>query len=76
MEGYRAADLVFQALDRAGRNLTTDSFISALESIDDYTDLFGYRVSFGPKKHGGATESVLSQVQGGRWVALEQSVSY
>ena len=76
MEGYRAADLVFQALDRAGRNLTTDGFISALESIDDYTDLFGYRVSFGPNKHGGATESVLSQVQGGRWVALEQSVSY
>jgi hypothetical protein len=33
-------------------------------------------VSFGPNKHGGATESVLSQVQGGRWVALEQSVSY
>ena len=76
MEGYRAADLVFQALDRAGRNLTTDGFISALESIDDYTDLFGYQVSFGPNKHGGATESVLSQVQGGRWVALEQSVSY
>ncbi len=76
MEGYRAADLVIQALDRAGRNVTTDSFIAALESIDDYTDLFGYRVSFGPKKHGGATESVLAQVKGGRWVALEQSVSY
>ena len=76
MEGYRAADLVFQALDRAGRDLTIDGFIAALESIDEYTDLFGYRVSFGPKKHGGATESVLAQVKGGRWVALEQSVSY
>ena len=57
MEGYRAADLVYEALDRAGEDLTTDGFISALESIDEYTDLFGYRVSFGPNKHGGATES-------------------
>lgn len=76
MEGYRAADLVFQALDRAGRDVTTDGFVTALESIDGYTDLFGYGVSFGPKKHGGATESVLAQVQAGRWVALEQAVSY
>ncbi len=76
MEGYRCADLIFQALDRAGRDLTTDDFIAALESIDEYTDLFGYRLSFGPKKHGGATESVLAQVKGGRWVTLEQSVSY
>lgn len=76
MEGYRAADLVYEALDRAGEDLTTDGFISALESIDEYTDLFGYRVSFGPNKHGGATESVLTQVKDGRWVALEQAVSY
>ena len=76
MEGYRAADLVLEALERAGKGVSTANFVSALESIEDYTDLFGYRVSFGPKKHGGATESVLAQVQSGRWVALEQAVSY
>ena len=76
MEGYRAADLVVLALDKAGRELSVDGVVAALESISDYTDLFGYNVSFGPDKHSGATESVLSQVQGGRWVALEQSVGY
>ena len=76
MEGYRAADLTVEALRRAGPNLTTDGLVQALESIDAYTDIFGYNVSFGPDKHSGATESVLSQVQNGRWVKLEQAITY
>ncbi|MDZ7668157.1 MAG: ABC transporter substrate-binding protein [Gammaproteobacteria bacterium] len=76
MEGYRAADVVVLALERAGRELTTEKFLQALESIDDYTDIFGYRLSFGPERHSGAQESVLSQVRDGRWVKLEQSISY
>ena len=76
MEGYRAADLVVEALRRAGPELTADGLVAALESIDSYTDIFGYNVSFGPDKHSGATESVLSQVQDGRWVTLEEAISY
>jgi len=64
------------ALQKAGPDLTTESLAKAVESITDYTDIFGYRVSFGPDKHNGATESVLSQVQDGRWVTLEQAISY
>ncbi|MFU8814387.1 MAG: hypothetical protein ACNA7W_03515 [Pseudomonadales bacterium] len=37
--------------------LTLEGFLAALESIDDYTDLFGYRVAFGPDRHNGAQES-------------------
>jgi len=76
MEGYRAADITVLALQRAGQELTTASLVTALEGIDEYTDIFGYRVSFGPDKHSGATESVLSQVQNGRWVKLEESITY
>ena len=76
MEGYRAADLTVLALERAGRDITTQGLVKALESITDYTDIFGYNVSFGPDKHNGATESVLSQVQNGRWVKLEQAITY
>ncbi len=75
-EGYRAADLTVLALEKAGPELTTDGLVKAMESITDYTDIFGYRVSFGPDKHSGATESVLSQVQDGRWVTLEQAITY
>ncbi len=76
MEGYRAADLMVLALERAGRDLTTEGLVSAMESITDYTDIFGYRISFGPDKHSGATESVLSQVQNGRWVKLDEAITY
>jgi branched-chain amino acid transport system substrate-binding protein len=76
MEGYRGADLVVIALERAGSELTVDGLVSAIESITDYQDIFGYTVSFSPQKHSGATESALSQVQDGRWVVLQESISY
>ncbi|MDP6377083.1 MAG: ABC transporter substrate-binding protein [Pseudomonadales bacterium] len=76
MEGYRGADLVVTALEAAGRDLTTDALLAAIESITDYTDIFGYKVSFGPEKHSGATQSALSQVRNGRWVVLDRSISF
>jgi branched-chain amino acid transport system substrate-binding protein len=75
-ETYRNADLIVKALEIAGRDLTVDSFIAAMESITDYEDIFGYKVSFGPDKHQGVSESMLSQVQDGRWRTLEESVRY
>ena len=76
MEGYRAADLTLLALENAGRDLTVDALLKGVEAITDYTDIFGYRVSFSPEKHGGVRESVLSQVQDGRFVVLAEAVSY
>ena len=76
MEGYRGADLIVKALENAGPDLTVESLLHGIEAITDYTDLFGYKVSFSAEKHSGATESVLSRVQNGRWVVLEQSISY
>ena len=76
MEGYRGADLVVEALKNAGPDLTVESLLRGVEAISDYTDIFGYRVSFSADNHKGATESALSQVRDGRWVVLEQSISY
>ncbi len=76
MEGYRGAALTVEALQRAGRDLTTEGLVKAIESIDSYTDIFGYTVSFGPDKHSGASESVLSQVRDGRWVKLTEAIGY
>ncbi|MFP6835055.1 MAG: ABC transporter substrate-binding protein, partial [Pseudomonadales bacterium] len=76
MEGFRGADLVVTALEKAGRDLTVNGLVAALEGITSYQDIFGYTVSFSPQKHSGATESSLAQVQNGRWVTLQESVSY
>ena len=46
--GYVAADVAVLGLDRAGPNLTVDSFINGLESIRNYHDIFnGPEVNYG-----------------------------
>ena len=76
MEGYRAADLTMLALENAGRDLTVEALVKGIQAIRDYTDIFGYSVSFSPERHHGVEASVLSQVQDGRFVVLEESVSH
>ena len=75
MEGYRGADLVVSALEIAGRELTKTNFIEALESISDYTDPWGYKLSFSADNHNGLQVTGLSQVQNGRWIQLDKTIS-
>ena len=75
--GQVAADLTVTALEKAGKDLTTDSFIKAMESIKGYKDIFnGPEVSFGPDKHQGANSSFLAVVKGGRWVRVTDPLSF
>jgi branched-chain amino acid transport system substrate-binding protein len=71
--GYTAAQLVILALQKAGRDLTVDSFIHAMESVQDYKDIFGSELSFGPDQHHGSTKSFLTVVHSGRWVPVEEA---
>jgi branched-chain amino acid transport system substrate-binding protein len=75
--GYTAANLVLLGLERAGKDVTADSFIKAMESIHDYKDIFGSELSFGPDQHHGSTRSFLTVVKDGRWVPVAQeALSY
>jgi branched-chain amino acid transport system substrate-binding protein len=75
--GYTAAYVVAEALQRAGHDLTVESFTKAMESVHDYKDIFGGALSFGPKQHHGSTSAFLAVVKNGRWVAVEdQALSY
>jgi branched-chain amino acid transport system substrate-binding protein len=76
IEGYRNAGILVRALELAGRDLTRDGVVAAMESIDDYTDPFGYHISFGPNDHKGVKESILSTVVNGRWKVMAESVAY
>ncbi|MDQ2802867.1 MAG: ABC transporter substrate-binding protein [Pseudomonadota bacterium] len=72
--GYTGAQLVVLALERAGKDLTTSSFISAMESIKDYRDIFGSPLfSFGADKHLGSNQSFLCVVKGGEWVQADKA---
>ena len=69
--GHNIADLITTALDRAGKDLTTEKFLAALEGIQGYRDQFGGPViSFGPNKHQGTTDVLFYQIQKGRFVQI------
>src|SRR5947208_16722046 len=59
--GHVAADLTAVGLEKAGADLTPDSFVKGMESIKGYRDIFnGPEASFGPDKHQGANSSFLA----------------
>lgn len=77
VSGYIIGDLVVQAVEAAGPDLTTEKVLAALESIDRYEDPFGGpSMSFSPTKHQGADYLNLYQVQGGKWQTVETELSY
>jgi branched-chain amino acid transport system substrate-binding protein len=75
--GYVAADLTYQGLKNAGKDLTLDSFIKGLEAIKGYHDIFnGPEVNFGPNIRQGANSSFLAEVKGGRWTRVTQPLAF
>ncbi|GAA4002834.1 ABC transporter substrate-binding protein [Comamonas faecalis] len=66
--GYMLVDVFGQVLHKAGANLSTDSFVKAMDSFTSEPDIFGMpSMSFSPTKHLGSNASRLSQIQDGRW---------
>lgn len=53
MEGYVAAKVFAEALRRTGKNLSTESFLSAIEAMRNY-DLGGFTLGFNAQKHTGS----------------------
>jgi ABC-type branched-subunit amino acid transport system substrate-binding protein len=53
MEGYVAARVFVEGLKRAGRDLTREKFIGALESMGSY-DLGGFTINYSPASHIGS----------------------
>jgi len=67
MLGYSAAEMMVMALEAAGPDLTHDSFISAMESLDYMDELVGNHITYGPDDHQGADTVFVSVVENGAW---------
>jgi branched-chain amino acid transport system substrate-binding protein len=75
--GISVAQIALEALRRAGRDLTVDSLVTAMESLHEFTDIYGNTYSFGPKQHHGSTKAFLAVIKDGRWVpVIDQPLSY
>lgn len=73
--GYDIIDALARAADKAGQNLTTDSFIKAMDTMKIPPDMFGSdEATFSPTKRLGSDLSRLSQIQDGKWKVVSDYV--
>jgi len=73
--GYNAIDAFAAAARKAGPNLTTDSFIKAMDTMVIPKDIFGSpEATFGPKKRLGNENSRMSQITDGKWKVVSDYV--
>ena len=69
--GYLIMDLTLATVSKAGKNLTTESFVKALDAASFPPDMFGGdQLSYTPTKHLGSSKSRLSQIKDGRWTVI------
>ncbi len=68
MEGFITARVLVEGLRRAGKNLTRDGLINALESMRD-VNLGGFTINYSPKNHQGSNYTDLTFVgRGGKFM--------
>jgi branched-chain amino acid transport system substrate-binding protein len=65
-EGFVNARILVEAIRRAGRDITREGFIRALESIRDHYVGIGAVINFGPHDHQGMDDVYLTEVRNGR----------
>ena len=69
--GYVIMDQLGVALAAAGKKLTTDTLVKAIETTKFPADMFGGKApTFSATKRLGSDETRMSQIQNGRWVKV------
>ncbi|MGQ2978197.1 MAG: ABC transporter substrate-binding protein [Polaromonas sp.] len=73
--GYNIIDTFAKAAQKAGTNLTTDSFIKVMDSTSIPPDMFGSAAAtFSPTKRLGNDSSRLSQITDGKWKVVSDYI--
>ncbi len=71
--GYQIIDILIRAAQKVGPNLTTDSFIKAMDSMNVPPDIFGSaEMAFSATRRLATDASRLSQIQDGRWRVISE----
>jgi branched-chain amino acid transport system substrate-binding protein len=70
--GYNAIETFAFYANLAGRDLTGQSLLAALESGKEFHDIFGSPpVKFSPTNHLASAETMIQQIQNGRWKVIQ-----
>jgi branched-chain amino acid transport system substrate-binding protein len=71
--GYTIIDAFAKAASKAGPNLTTESFIKAMDTMTIPVDMFGTAEgTYSPTKRLGNNSSRLSQITDGKWKVVSE----
>jgi branched-chain amino acid transport system substrate-binding protein len=71
--GYSVIDSFIRAASKAGPNLSTESFIKAMDTMVIPPDIFGSaEMTFSPTKRLGSNATRLSQLQDNRWKVVSE----
>lgn len=61
--GFIAGELLVKGLEDAGRDLTREGFIKALENLKDFNGIMAKGISYGPGERAGVLEFYLNKVE-------------
>jgi len=71
--GYNAIDAFIKAAQKAGPNLSTDSFIKAMDTMTIPPDIFGSaEMTFTAQKRLGSNATRMSQLDNNRWKVVTE----
>jgi branched-chain amino acid transport system substrate-binding protein len=72
VEHGMSVEIFIEALKRAGKNLTRDGLIKALESLKNWDTGKGSYVTFSPTRHEGIAGGIMIQYKGGEWFPISK----
>jgi len=70
LEAYINAKVLVEGLRRAGRDLTRDRFIGAIESIRDYSAGIANTISFSPERHQALERVYFNKLEKGKFALI------
>ena len=75
--GYNAFETFAFYANLAGKHLTGQNLLAALESGTEFHDIFGSpAVKFSPTNHLATAETMVQQIQNGRWKVIQSGLMF
>jgi branched-chain amino acid transport system substrate-binding protein len=76
LAGWAYAEVAVEGLRRAGKDLTWDSYIKAMETFDNWNDGFAYNISYRPDMRQGQNALALVKAENGKYIKISDYIEY
>jgi branched-chain amino acid transport system substrate-binding protein len=73
--GYAMAEIMTEALRRAGRDLTREKLVHALETFKDWNGVMAHNITWGPNKRQGQNSIFFTKAEKREFVKISDWLS-